>query len=335
MATKLIIITDAWDPQVNGVVTTYKNLIQHIPPHIHVEIVHPGLFKNFAFPFYKGIQIALCNKKKMREILIDKHPSEIQVRYHIATEGVLGLLARNVLRSAKTPYTSAYHTKFPEFFKAMFGVPVWLTKWYFDWFHKKSKYVMCSSKSSAEENPQWNSVVLGKGYDYEHFIFNDRYDNRNKVLLYVGRVSKEKNIEAFCRLPDSNDFYNYTKVVVGDGPDRKRLQKLYPKIHFVGYKFGRELAAFYQNADVFVFPSKADTFGIVILEAMACGTPVAAYPVTGPIDQIIEGTNGSMCEDLYIAVDICCRIDRGNVYFSVKHINWANSAQQFINYIEN
>lgn len=333
MATKLIIITDAWDPQVNGVVTTYKNLIQHFPSHIHVEIVHPGLFKNFAFPFYKGIQIALCSKKMMREILIDKRQSETQVRYHIATEGILGLLARNVLRSAKISYTSAYHTKFPEFFKAMYGIPVWMSKWYFDWFHKKSKYVMCSSKSSAKENPQWNSVVLGKGYD-EHFKFNDKYDDRNKILLYVGRVSKEKNIEDFCKLPDKDNLYNYTKVVVGDGPDRKRLQKLYPNIKFVGYKFGQELASFYRNSDVFVFPSKVDTFGIVILEAMACGTPVAAYPVTGPIDQIIEGVNGSMCDYLYDAVKKCCGIDRGGVYFSVKNISWANSAHQFIDYIE-
>ena len=330
MATKIVIVTDAWEPQVNGVVTTYKNIIKNIDSNYEVEIIHPGLFKNLALPFYKGIQVAFCSKKKMREMFL-RHSGE--VKYHIATEGPLGLTARNVLVEAGIQYTSAYHTKFPEFIKAMYGIPVSFTKWYFDWFHKKSRYVMCSSASSAKENPSWNTVVLGKGYD-SHFKFNEKVKNDTKTLLYVGRVSKEKNIEDFCKLPDQNYRYNYKKIVVGDGPDRKRLQKKYPHVSFVGYKFGEELAWYYKHSDVFVFPSKADTYGIVILEAMACGTPVAAYPVTGPIDQIIQGKNGSMSHHLHIAVQQCCLIDRKEVYQSVQNISWKNSATDFINFME-
>lgn len=333
MATKIIIITDAWEPQVNGVVTTYKNIIKNIDPQYQIEIIHPGLFSNFTLPFYKDIQIGFCSRTKMTKILLDKSLDNVNVKYHIATEGPLGLTARNVLNKAGIQYTSAYHTKFPEFIKAMYGIPVCFTKWYFDWFHKNSKYVMCSSISNAKENSFWSTVVLGKGYD-THFNFNERLNTKTKTLLYVGRVSKEKNIEDFCKLPDQNYRYTYRKIVVGDGPDKKRLEKKYPHVCFVGYKFGEELAWYYKHADVFVFPSKADTYGIVILESMACGTPVAAYPVTGPMDQIIEGVNGSMSHHLHIAVQQCCLLDRKVVHKSVQNISWKKSAADFINFVE-
>jgi glycosyltransferase involved in cell wall biosynthesis len=332
MATKIVIITDAWDPQVNGVVTTYKNIIKNTSTVI--EVIHPGLFKNFAFPFYKGIDIAKCSYNNMEDRLTtNMNLFFYSTKFHIATEGPLGLQARRVLEKWKIPYTSAYHTKFPEFINKMYGIPVWMTKWYFNWFHKNSKLVMCSSKSNAKENSGWNSVVLGKGYD-EHFKFADRKDSLRKTLLFVSRVSKEKNIEDFCKLPNSYGRYEFDKIVVGDGPEKEKMQKKYPNIKFVGYKFGEELASYYQNADVFVFPSKSDTYGIVILESMACGTPVAAYPVTGPIDQIIDGKNGYVDHDLLTAVLNCLTIKRADTHSTVKNISWKNSAKQFVKYAE-
>lgn len=337
--TKVILITDAWEPQVSGVVTTYKNIIANLPDWMTVDVIHPGLFDSFKVPFYKEIPFSLCSYAKMFKMIEARdahwHMLGYDTKYHIATEGILGLQAKRVLEKLGIKYTTAYHTKFPEFFKEMFGIPVMFTRWYFNWFHKNAKYVMCSSASNAKENSEWNSVVLGKGFDY-HFRFSDKYRDNKVVLLYAGRVSKEKNLDAFCELDVSAcvaPTAEVIKVIVGDGPYKKKLQKKYPNIKFVGYKFGPELAQWYQSADVFVFPSKVDTFGIVILESMACGTPVAAYPVTGPIDQIQNGVNGFVDEDLSIAVCFALDIDRGTVHLSVRHTNWGKSATEFSRYV--
>ena len=337
--TKVILITDAWEPQVSGVVTTYKNIIANLPDWMTVDVIHPGLFGSFKVPFYKEIPFSLCSYAKMLKMIEVRdahwHMLGYDTKYHIATEGILGLQAKRVLEKLGIKYTTAYHTKFPEFLKEIFGIPVMFTRWYFNWFHKNAKYVMCSSASNAKENSKWNSVVLGKGFD-SHFRFNDKYRDNKVVLLYAGRVSKEKNLDAFCELDVSACVAPATeviKVIVGDGPYKKKLQKKYPNIKFVGYKFGPELAQWYQSADVFVFPSKVDTFGIVILESMACGTPVAAYPVTGPIDQIQNGVNGFVDEDLSIAVCFALDIDRGTVHLSVRHTNWGKSAEEFSRYV--
>jgi glycosyltransferase involved in cell wall biosynthesis len=329
--TKIILITDAWTPQVSGVVTTYKNIIANLPIGYSIDVIHPGLFSWFNIPFYKSIPWARCSYDRMEHLLymrkLDWNIQGYFVKFHIATEGPLGFQARRALRTLQYDYTTAYHTKFPEFIKEIIGIPIWMTRWYFNWFHKNSKVVMCSSKSNAEENKQWNTVILDKGYD-SYFTFKDKtiFD---PTLLYVGRISKEKNIDAFCRL----DIPGAKKIIVGDGPYRKKLEKLYPTIKFVGYKFGKELAEFYQSADVCVFPSKVDTFGITILESMACGTPVAGYPVTGPIDQIVNGINGWIDEDLEKAVIKCLNIDREKTAKSVYDISWINSARQFVDYL--
>ena len=189
---------------------------------------------------------------------------------------------------------------------------------------------MCSSLSSKLENPKWNAQVLTKGYD-SHFKFVDKAPTDTKTLLYVGRVSKEKNIEKFCEL----DIPDTTKIVVGDGPARKSLEKKYPNVNFVGYKFEEELARYYQEADVFVFPSKVDTFGIVILESMACGTPVAGYDVTGPKDQVINDVNGYVSDNLMESVKRCLNISRKQVYETVRDINWVQSSRDFVRYITN
>jgi len=330
--TKIILITDAWEPQVSGVVTTYKNIISNLPEGYSVDVIHPGLFTCVSIPFYKSIPWAICSYTKMRNMLkmrkYDWNMKGYNVKFHIATEGSLGFRARRALTSLKYQYTSAYHTKFPEFIQQIVGLPTWTTKWYFDWFHKNSQVVMCSSTSNAEENKQWNSVVLGKGYD-SCFKYKDKKSSEI-VLLYVGRVSKEKNIDDFCRV----EIGGAIKIVVGDGPYRSKLEKMYPSVRFVGYKFGKELAYFYQSADVCVFPSKVDTFGITILESMACGTPVAGYPVTGPIDQIINGVNGYVSDDLEHAVINSLNIDRERTFESVQNISWQSSARQFVSYID-
>lgn len=330
--TKIILITDAWAPQVNGVVTTYTNIIRNLPDHVGVDVIEPSHFFGFNFPFYKGIKLCLCTYNTMYDVLEEKttlyNSQGYSVYYHIATEGPLGLKAKRVLDDCNIEYTTAYHTKFPEFFKAIYGIPIKLTKWYFSWFHSRSKYVMCSSESNVNENKNWNSVVLDKGID-EIFVVKKKKYSTHKILLYVGRVSKEKNIEDFCNL----DILNTTKIVVGDGPYRKTLEKKYDDVEFVGYKFGTELAEYYRNSDVLVFPSIVDTYGIVMLEAMACGTPCAGYNVTGPIDQIKNGINGYTDDDLELAVEMCLELDREVVYNTVKHKTWKNSSEQFVKYM--
>ncbi len=326
---KIILITDAWHPQVNGVVTTYANLLSHLPENYSVTVIHPGMFRTLSAPFYPEISLSLCSKKKMKRILQDEGMNDSMI-VHIATEGPLGLQAKRVLDRLGKAYTTAYHTKFPEFIEKITGIPLKYTKWYFDWFHKRSKFVMVSSESNRKELGYSHARVLGKGCD-RHFAFQDRTRRDVITLLFVGRVSKEKNIEAFCQLELAG--HQTRKIVVGDGPEKARLAAKYPKIDFVGYKFGAELASYYQNADVMIFPSKTDTFGLVVLEAMACGTPVAAYPVTGPIDQIIEGINGSTNSDLEIATLQCLSLDRKQVAQTVQDVTWANSARQFVTHL--
>ena len=336
--TKILIVTDAWYPQVNGVVTTYSNVIQNIDHNLYdVELIEPSQFKTIKLPFYKEIGLALLTRKQMRRKILEYVPGPVgdeKFAIHIATEGPLGYQARRVLEDLGIRYTTAYHTKFPEFMQKIAGIPTKFTRWYFDWFHKDSKFVLVQSDSVANENPTWNTRIWGRGYDSNFFPTlqsrNDLGKHGKKVLLYVGRVSKEKSIEDFC----SMRFPNTEKVVVGNGPLRKKLERKYPDVKFVGYKFGSDLADYYRSADVFVFPSKTDTYGIVIMEAMACGTPVAAYPVTGPKDQIINGVNGYTSQSLSNAVLKCFALDRKKVYDTVKDVSWEKTARKFIKYME-
>lgn len=321
---KIVLITDAWYPQINGVVTTYKNIIQNLPENISIEVIHPGLFKTISAPGYKEIQLALCSKRTMRKYL----QYDANTYYHIATEGVLGLQAKRVLDDHNIKYTTAYHTKFPEMIEAIYKVPASVIRIYLEWFHKKSKLVICNSYRTAKENKFKKFRVLGKGYD-KHFEFVEKTKNITKKLLYVGRVSKEKNIEDFCNLQISNT----TKTIVGGGPHLEYLKKKYPFVNFVGYKKGKELADYYKEADVMVFPSKTDTFGVVILEAMACGTPVAAYNVAGPADQIINGFNGYCENNLDLAVRRCLYVSRQTTFDSVKHASWEKTALDFVKFI--
>lgn len=354
----IILITDTWDPQINGVVTTYKNILKHCPPGYHIDIIDPyqaskaSSYTNierkslkvitqddtlrlseqqkiqmYSLSFSMGLPIRVTFNQ-MFNLLDEKtyfYESKGQkVYYHLANEGLCNLQAKKILDSCGKTYTSSFHTKFPEFWFENYNTPIDSTQWYFDWFHQKSKKVFSSSYSSSKENNSWNSVPIEVGID-EDFSFYDKPKTDIKTIMFAGRVSKEKNIDDFCEI----DLPNVKKVVVGDGKDLPRLKSKYPEINFLGFKTGLDLVRVYQNADVSVFTSKVDTYGMVILEAMSCGTPVAAYDVVGARDQIQNGINGYIDNDLQNAVMRCFDIPRKLVYESVSKKTWNDAALNF------
>ncbi len=293
---KLLLITDAWEPQTNGVVTTYKNVISQLEAlGMEIQVVHPGLFVNIPCPGYKEIDLALSHTFSLGNIIRESQADFI----HIAVEGPLGLAARRYLKKHKLNFTTSFHTRFPEYVnKRLPFIPVKLGYKFMHWFHSASSNILVTTPSMEKDLAQYgfdNMTVWGRGVNTELFKPNGKIENNTQdpVFLYVGRVAVEKNIEAFVKLPLPGK-----KVIVGDGPSRAGLEKKYPDTQFVGYKYGEELAAAFAAADVFVFPSKTDTFGLVMLEAMACGTPVAAYPVPGPIDVVKPEITGVLSESL-------------------------------------
>ena len=321
---KILIITDAWFPQVNGVVTTYSNIISQLSKrNIEVEVLHPGKFYSLPLFFYNEIKAAINPWKVIQKI--KKSDADY---IHIGTEGPLGIVSRIYLSYKKIPFTSAVHTKFPEYLNLHIKVPLSITYALMRWFHKRSHSVLVNTKSHKEELEKRgfrNLSIWSRGIDFKKFKDTSIKLNHKDYLLYVGRVSKEKNIEAFLNIET-----NHEKVVVGDGPYRQTLQKKFPRVKFVGCKTGPELAAWYRNASVFVFPSMTDTFGIVVIEALFCGVPVAAYPVTGPLDIVEEGITGSLDHDLKKAIDKALQINRENCTKNAEKYTWRNVAKQFI-----
>ena len=321
---KILIITDAWFPQVNGVVTTYSNIISQLSKrNIEVEVLHPGKFYSLPLFFYNEIKAAINPWKVIQKI--KKSDAD---HIHIGTEGPLGIVSRIYLSYKKIPFTSAVHTKFPEYLNLHIKVPLSITYALMRWFHKRSHSVLVNTKSHKEELEKRgfrNLSIWSRGIDFKKFKDTSIKLNHKDYLLYVGRVSKEKNIEAFLNIETTHE-----KVVVGDGPYRQTLQKKFPRVKFVGCKTGPELAAWYRNASVFVFPSMTDTFGIVVIEALFCGVPVAAYPVTGPLDIVEEGITGSLDHDLKKAIDKALQINRENCTKNAEKYTWRNVAKQFI-----
>ena len=321
---KILIITDAWFPQVNGVVTTYSNIISQLSKrNIEVEVLHPGKFYSLPLFFYNEIKAAINPWKVIQKI--KKSDADY---IHIGTEGPLGIVSRIYLSYKKIPFTSAVHTKFPEYLNLHIKVPLSITYALMRWFHKRSHTVLVNTKSHKEELEKRgfrNLSIWSRGIDFKKFKDTSIKLNHKDYLLYVGRVSKEKNIEAFLNIETTHE-----KVVVGDGPYRQTLQKKFPRVKFVGCKTGPELAAWYRNASVFVFPSMTDTFGIVVIEALFCGVPVAAYPVTGPLDIVEEGITGSLDHDLKKAIDKALQINRENCTKNAEKYTWRNVAKQFI-----
>lgn len=323
---KILIISDAAAPQVNGVVTTLANVGIALSNKGHqVEYLTHENFKTFALPTYKEIRLAwdVWNVgKRIKQIKPDA--------IHIATEGTLGIAARIYCARKGLEFTTSYHTKTPEYIKERLPIfPLSLGYAFMRWLHRPSAAVLVTTASVKQEliakgfDPN-KLVVWSRGADYE--IFNpSRRDSElyDTVLLYAGRVAVEKNLEAFLEL----NYQTAIKVVVGDGPDRKRLEAKYPDVMFVGYKKGVDLATWMAQADVFVFPSRSDTFGIVMIEAAACGTPIAAYPVTGPKDFVKQGVNGVLDEDLSVAISKALTLDRTECSsYTMKHYSWDTCA---------
>ncbi|MEM1107208.1 MAG: glycosyltransferase family 1 protein [Planctomycetota bacterium] len=295
---KIALLTDAWEPQVNGVVRTWQNVIAECEKLGHeFAVIHPGMFKTIAAPKYPEIRLSLRPYPKARRVLDEFQPDAI----HIATEGPVGRAGRRYCLKHQLPFTSSYHTQFPHYLKAYFGIPKWATYKFIRWFHGKAESTLAPTKTVVDElhqNGLPKAKTWSRGADTELFrpqektLFNDL---PRPIFLYAGRVAVEKNIEAFLQLDLPG-----TKVVVGDGPAKPKLEKQFPAPGTVwaGYQFGEDLARHYASADVFVFPSLTDTFGVVMLEANASGLPVAAYPVTGPIDVVDPGVTGVLNQDL-------------------------------------
>ncbi|MBS0296545.1 MAG: glycosyltransferase family 1 protein [Proteobacteria bacterium] len=325
---RILLATDAWEPQVNGVVRTLTRTVAECRAMGHeVLVISPDQFKTVPMPTYPEIRLALGAYEEIREKFKDFEPDGI----HIATEGPIGMAARRVCQEWGLPFTTSYHTKYPEYVAARFPVPLSVGYAFMRWFHKPSGRVMVATptmRSDLEKHGFRNISPWSRGVDTELFrpglepIFEGL---ERPIFVSVGRVAVEKNIEAFLELDLPG-----TKVVVGDGPSKAELEKKYPEAKFVGAKFGDELARCYADADVFVFPSLTDTFGLVILEAMATGTPVAAYPAPGPIDIIPGSGAGVIDQDLKQACLECLKLDRKAVRAYAEKFSWRASAEEFV-----
>jgi len=326
MTKKILIVTDNLPDQINGVVTTYKNIEAcAIRDGYTVDYIDPRCFRYVDCPGYNEVKITFPWKiwKKIEEI----NPDHI----HIATEGTLGLWARAYLAKHGIVHNTAYHTKFPEGLKTLFGIPESITWRFVRWFHKHSGKVLTTTETMVKDLKahgfDGEVVPWTRGVDRE--IFNPSYRGETvagkPILVCVARVSKEKNLEQFFEM----EYPGATKIMVGDGPMLETYKKQYPDVIFTGFKTGKALAEYYANADVFVFPSRWETFGIVMIEAMACGTPVAAYPCDGPMDVIEQGVTGFMNEDLNNAIDACLQLDRERVLEGSQRWTWDNAWKIF------
>ena len=314
---KILIITDNLPQQINGVVTTYRNIeICGQADGYEINYLTPENFSYIDCPKYHEVKLAW--PRNMGEKIAAIDPNYI----HVATEGPLGIWARAYLANQDIVHNSAYHTKFPEGLKKLFGIPESLTWRFVRWFHKHSGKVLTTTDSMVTELKAHGFggevVPWTRGVDREIFDPKLRENFPGKYLLCVSRVSKEKNLEDFFEL----DYPGYQKIMVGDGPMLETYKKRYPDVTFTGFKTGRDLARYYANAEVFVFPSQWETFGIVMIEAMACGTPVAAYPCQGPIDVVDEGLTGCMRNNLKDAVDSAMKLDRDQVWQSSHRWSW-------------
>jgi glycosyltransferase involved in cell wall biosynthesis len=328
---RVLVATDAWHPQVNGVVRTLEMMAEAARPlGVDVSFVTPQSFRTFAMPGYADLRLALPWPSTLARLIADIRPDSI----HIATEGPIGLLTRRYCRKHGLPFTSSFHTRFPEYISARMPIPeswIWAA---LRIFHDASRAVMAATPALAGElrSRGFRNVVLWpRGVDTRQF--HPRAVDLGlprPVFLCVGRVAVEKNLEAFLDLDLPG-----TKLIVGDGPARAALARKYPQAVFLGARHGEELARAYAAADVFVFPSRTDTFGLVLLEALASGLPVAAFPVTGPRDVIGAAPVGSLHDDLQVACLAALSISpRACLAFAAKH-GWEASARAFIDHVRN
>ena len=323
---RILVATDAWHPQVNGVVRTLTMMADTARPlGAEVFFLTPQSFRTFGMPSYRDLRVALPRPAKIARLIEDACPDSI----HIATEGPIGLLVRRYCRKHGFPFTTSFHTRFPEYVRARAPIPESLVWRALRRFHAPSRAVMAATPALACELRQRgfaNVVLWPRGVDTA--LFHPRAVDLclpAPIYLSVGRVAVEKNLEAFLDLDLPG-----TKVVVGDGPARAMLEQNHPEAIFLGALHGEALAQVYAAADVFVFPSKTDTFGLVLLEALASGLPVAAFPVTGPRDVIGPEPVGVLDDDLRRACLSALEIPaQACVDFAARH-TWEVSTRAFI-----
>ncbi|MEO1207075.1 MAG: glycosyltransferase family 1 protein [Pseudomonadota bacterium] len=327
---RILVITDAWRPQVNGVVRTYERLSEEVANlDAELEFLTPTEFHTVPCPTYPEIRLSLPGYRYLVARIQAIEPDAI----HIATEGPLGIMALIHCRRKRIPFTTSFHTRFPDYLSSRFSLP---EAWTWAWqrrFHNAGAGVMVATPSLAKEleGRGFNNILpWTRGVDTTLFRPRDvRIFGDGPIFINVGRIAIEKNIQAFldADLPGR-------KVVVGDGPAREELSQHYPDVIFTGKKVGEELAACYASADVFVLPSKTETFGIVLLEAMASGLPIAAYPVTGPIDLVSPGETGILSENIAEAAASALKLDRATVRKRAEEYGWDSAARLFLANIE-
>jgi glycosyltransferase involved in cell wall biosynthesis len=318
MRRKILIITDNVPDQINGVVTTFRNI--EIPAQhdgYDVSYIDPTHFRSWPAPGYPEVRLSWPRGIGRR--IEAQHPDHV----HIATEGPVGLAARLWLDRKGWRYNTSYHTRFPEFMSQIYRVPTAWTYAYVRWFHKHSGRVLTTTDTMVRDLRAhgFSGDIRSWTRGVDRVIFDPGLRNRSggdKILLNVGRVSREKGLDDFCEL----QIPGTRKIVVGDGPYLAELRDRHPDVEFVGARTGRDLAQYFADADVFVFPSRVDTFGVVIIEALAMGTPVAAYPVPGPRDILTAGITGHMELDLESAVLRCLDLDRAQVLAASHAWTW-------------
>lgn len=324
---RIAIVTDAWRPQTNGVVHTLSTTAERCTALDHeVAVIEPNQFRTVPCPTYPEIRLALFPSAKVNALLTTFAPDAV----HIATEGPLGTAARQWCSRARMSFTTSYHTQFPEYVRARAPIPLSVSYAHLRRFHGAAARTMVATPTmqrTLESRGFRNIVRWTRGVNVELFrpASKSFLNLPRPIFMNVGRVAVEKNIDAFLRLDLPG-----TKVIVGDGPERPRLQAQFPDAVFTGFKYGEALAAHVAAADVFVFPSLTDTFGLVLLEAMSCGVPVAAFPVTGPIDVVQNGVTGVLNQDLRVAALQALELDPAACRSYALQHTWDAATQQFL-----
>lgn len=328
---RILIATDAWAPQVSGVVTTLSKVGDCLREAGHeLLFVTPKLFMTFPCPTYPEIRLAWVDRQWLGQLLESFQPEAV----HIATEGPIGHAVRHFCLRQGWPFTTSYHTQFPQYLRLRLPLPTSISYAYLRRFHRPAARTLVATETIRQELDSHgfrNLALWGRGVDTELFRPRDKrfVQDGRPVAMYLGRVAVEKNLEDFLRLDMAG-----SKYVVGAGPDLEMLKRKFPEVRFVGSKGGEELAAWLAAADVLVFPSRTDTFGLVMLEAMAAGVPVAAYPVAGPLDVVRQGETGVLDEDLEIAVAGALELDPAACVAYARRQTWQASAERLLANLE-
>ena len=323
---RVLVASDAWEPQINGVVRTLQQ-VQALAPEFGVEthFVTPDQFRSFPMPGYPEIRLALAHSGALQRTMARFRPDVV----HVATEGPVGLAARNASLAMGIALTTSYHTRFPEYLRARLPIPTALSYGVLRRFHNASSGILVSTPSLENDLRQRGFAHLmrwTRGVDLDLYRprTHSSVDWPRPIFLNVGRIAVEKNLQASLDLDLPG-----TKVIVGDGPQREELARRYPDAVFLGALTGQDLAALYAQADVFVFPSRTDTFGVVILEALASGLPVAAYPVIGPADILSGSRAGVLSHDLREAALACLSVEQSECVALAARYSWRASIRQF------